>query len=422
MIRWVLDRNWLSISLYAGVVSLFSAGFELINQNYSGLLVSVSLGFATFFSRKMTWLSIVLIPVAAFALSFFSAIPMLSVLGLAGAVFFVAIFGTDIQRMVNTIAAIIAALVIGWVLGYQGNLLGFLLGFSNSPELTKVNSLLIVFGLSGFFFILVALFGRLLFIRKEHIGSPRDQAFSSIRAGKLRLEIAKQNERLETAKDLSELLVQRISAVVSISEGGRYAITSDPGAAQRVLERTYEAGRSAQNELRRLYDYLNSAIISDLASFRISDLDELAVAYRELGFNAVISQQGESFELNEGMELCVYKVVFEGLQNVRKHAPVGTEISVDFLWVEDGLQVLIKDNGIEVANRQSQALGQIVDGYSTEDDFNALVNEFDGATLAALRDRAAIYKGRIEATRVAGVGFTLSAIFPNLKSLAAKEA
>jgi hypothetical protein len=154
---------------------------------------------------------------------------------------------------------------------------------------------LIVFGLSGFFFILVALFGRLLFIRKEHIGSPRDQAFSSIRAGKLRLEIAKQNERLETAKDLSELLVQRISAVVSISEGGRYAITSDPGAAQRVLERTYEAGRSAQNELRRLYDYLNSAIISDLASFRISDLDELAVAYRELGFNAVISQQGESF-------------------------------------------------------------------------------------------------------------------------------
>jgi signal transduction histidine kinase len=122
------------------------------------------------------------------------------------------------------------------------------------------------------------------------------------------------------------------------------------------------------------------------------------------------------------MDLCVYKVVFEGLQNVRKHAPVGTEISVDFLWVEDGLQVLIKDNGIEVANRQSQALGQIVDGYSAEDDFNALVNEFDGATLAALRDRAAIYKGRIEATRVAGVGFTLSAIFPNLKSLAAKEA
>jgi signal transduction histidine kinase len=134
----------------------------------------------------------------------------------------------------------------------------------------------------------------------------------------------------------------------------------------------------------------------------------------------VITQQGNAFELNEGMELCVYKIVFEALQNVKKHAPVGTEIGIDFLWVEDGLQVLVKDNGIEVANRQKQALGEIVEGYTAEDDFQSLVSEFDGATLAALRDRAQIYKGRIEATRVAGVGFTLSAIFPNLKSLAAQ--
>jgi signal transduction histidine kinase len=165
---------------------------------------------------------------------------------------------------------------------------------------------------------------------------------------------------------------------------------------------------------------LNSAIISDVASFKIDDLNELAVAYRELGFNTVISSQGESFRLNAGMELCVYKIVFEALQNVRKHAPVGTEVGVDFLWVEDGLQVLVKDNGIEVANRQKQALGEVVEGYDANEDFETLVSEFDGATLAALRDRAAIYKGRIEASRVAGVGFTLSAIFPNLKSLAAQ--
>lgn len=421
MIRWILDRNWLSISLYAAVVFLFSAGLELINQNYLGLSVSISLALATFFSRKITWVAITLMPISAYLLSSFSVIPLLSALGLAGVVFLVAIFGTDVQRVFNTVSALVAAGILGWLLGYHGNLLEFLLGFSSESELSKVNSLLIILGLSAFLFVLAAVFGRLVYIRLEHIGSPRDQAYASIRAGKLRLEIAKQNERLETAKDLSELLVQRISAVVSVTEGGRYAIASDPGAAQRILERTYEAGRSAQNELRRLYDYLNSAIISDLASFRISDLDELAVAYRELGYNTVISEQGQSFALNEGMELCVYKIVFESLQNVRKHAPVGTEIGVDFLWVEDGLQVLVKDNGIEISNRQKQALGELVESYSAEDDFEALVSEFDGATLAALRDRAAIYKGRIEASRVAGVGFTLSAIFPNLKSLAAKE-
>lgn len=421
MIRWILDRNWLSISLYASVLFLFSAGLELINQNYLGLLFSTTLGLATFLSRKLAWVSVAMLPVAGYLLASFSDVPVISAIQVAGLIVLIAVFGNDLQRLLNVVAALVAALLIGLVLGYQGSLLGPLLGFQVTSEIVRLNSFLIVFGLAVFLFSLAAVLGRLFFIRMEHIGTPLDKAFSSIRAGKLRLEIAKQNERLEIAKDLSELLVQRISSVVSVTEGGRYAIVSDPTAANRVLERAYEASRSAQSELRRLYDYLNSAIISDVASFRISDLDDLAVAYRELGFNTVISQQGDSFGLNEGMELCVYKIVFESLQNVKKHAPIGTQISVDFLWVEDGLQILIKDNGIETTNRQKAAIGEIVEGYSANEDFDSLVEEFDGATLAALRDRAAIYKGRIEATKVAGVGFTLSAIFPNLKSLAIQD-
>lgn len=420
MIRWILDRNWLSISLYSAMIFLFSAGSELINQNLLGLTFSVALGAAIFASRKLTWLSIILLPLTAFLLSTFSSAPIMSSFEVAALIAFIAVFATPNQRIWGVVSSTISAGVIGFILGYQNGFLGKLLNFTTASELVRVNSLLIVFGLVFFLFALAAVLGHLYYLKLEHVGSPKDVAFSKIRAERLRLEIAKQNERLEIAKDLSDLLVQRISAVVSVTEGGRYAITSDPTAASRVLERSHEAGRAAQAELRRLYDYLNSAIISDVASFRISDLHDLAVSYRELGYNTIITEQGESFDLNEGMELCVYKIVFESLQNVRKHAPVGTEVSVEFLWVEDGLQVLVKDNGIEVANRQNQALGNVIDGYSAEEDFESLVNEFDGATLAALRDRAAIYKGRIEASKVAGVGFTLSAIFPNLKSLAAQ--
>jgi signal transduction histidine kinase len=420
MIRWILDRNWLSISMYAGMLSLFSAGIELVNQNSLGVIFSIALGIAIFVSRKITWLSIALVPVLGFLLSLYSAVPSFSALMLAIAIGLVAMFASDIQRLWVSISSTISAVVIGLQLGYQGNYLEALLGFQANSEAVRFNVFLVVFALAFLLFAIAGVVGHVYLLRLRHVGSPQDVAYSAIRAGKLRLEIAKQNERLEIAKDLSELLVQKISAVVSVTEGGRYAIVSDPQSAERVLERSYQAGREAQAELRRLYDYLNSAIISDVASFKIDDLNELAVAYRELGFNTVISSQGESFRLNAGMELCVYKIVFEALQNVRKHAPVGTEVGVDFLWVEDGLQVLVKDNGIEVANRQKQALGEVVEGYDANDDFETLVSEFDGATLAALRDRAAIYKGRIEASRVAGVGFTLSAIFPNLKSLAAQ--
>jgi signal transduction histidine kinase len=418
MMRWILDRNWLSLSLYAAVLFLISAGFELVNENYFGLICSASIGAGIFFARKLPWISVASILVSTVLATTLSAIVALSTLEIGLITFAVFFFGERFQRAFGLIAGLLAAGFAGWQLGYQRELLVVFGNFSAEAELSKLNSFLLCFSMAALVFLAAAFSGRLVFLKLEHVGSPQDVALAKIRARKLGLEIAKQNERLEIAKDLSELLVQKISAVVSVTEGGRYAISSDPSSATRVLERSYEAGRSAQAELRRLYDYLNSAIISEVASFKISDLDELTVAFRELGYNAVLSEQGQSFSLNEGMELCVYKIVFEALQNVRKHAPLGTEIGIDFLWVEDGLQILVKDNGIEVSNRMRDGLGEVIDGYTAEDDLQSLVTEFDGATLAALRDRASIYKGRIEATRVPGVGFTLSAIFPNLKALA----
>ncbi len=420
MIRWILDRNWFSISLYALAIFFSSAGIEILQGNYFGLISSFSVALAVFSSKKSIWFSLLLFPVSSFLITVYSVVPVAAVSALAVAIAVVGGATKGKKPLWLLVSVLASATVISLSLGYSGSLLGGFLGFSASSELVKVNSALFTFALTFFLFLSSWLVGYFLFIREFHIGSNRDMAFNLIRTKKLGLEIAKQNERLEIAKDLSDLLVQRISAVVSVTEGGRYAVASDPDSAKRVLERSYDAGRAAQAELRRLYDYLNSAIISHVASFKIDDLNELAVSFRELGYNTVISSQGQSFRLNEGMELCVYKIVFEALQNVRKHAPIGTEIGVDFLWVEDGLQVLVKDNGIEVSNRVRQSLGEVVGGYDAAEDFDTLVNKFDGATLAALRDRAAIYKGRIDATQVAGVGFTLSAIFPDLKAHSAQ--
>ena len=42
------------------------------------------------------------------------------------------------------------------------------------------------------------------------------------------------------------------------------------------------------------------------------------------------------------------------------------------------------------------------------------------ADVAGMRERAALYGGRVEATRVPGVGFTVSAIFPDLREFAGR--
>ncbi|CAB4544017.1 MAG: hypothetical protein F2529_03520 [Actinobacteria bacterium] len=418
MIRWILDRNWLSLILVSTMIALFSSGSELINGNIIGSVFTAVLAILLVTSRKFAWLSILLFLPATYLMLSLSSTPMLQTVFLAVGLFLIAIFGNRVVRVANLILAIVSACLIGWYLGYEKHLPAALLGASSSAEVIRVNSMLITLFATVALFLLAVALGRLAFIRIQHVGTPLDQAVQRVSAESLRIEVDTQNERLEIAKDLTGLLVQKISAVVSVTEGGVYAIKSDPSSAQRVLDKSLESARDAQGELRRLYDFLNSSVFSESATFKIADLRELCIAFRELGYNAVIEEQGESFPLNDGMELCVYKIAFEALQNVRKHAPVGTEISINFLWVEDGLQVLVKDNGIEFATRAAQQLGELVDGYSTEDDLEALVTEFDGSTLAVLRERAAIYGGRIEATKVPGVGFTLSAIFPNLKSLA----
>ena len=420
MISWILNRNWLSVIVFSLMITFFSSGFELLSGDYLGLIYSVSLLCAILPVRHNAWMSLVLIGVSTSFLILFSSTQLIGSL-LLGVVFaLVAAFGKRTVRLINLVLAAISAAAIAWFLGYEGSLVADMVG-SASSELVRVNSFIIVFSMVFGIFGIAALGGRLAYLKIEHIGSPRDRAVQLISGERLRLEIAKQNERLEIAKDLSELLVQKVSGVVSVTEGGRYALQADPSVADRVLQRAHDSARDAQSELRRLFDYLNSSIFSELATFKISDLQALTVAYRELGYNTVIEEQGSAFALNDGMELCVYKIVFESLQNVRKHSPVGTQVSVSFLWVEDGLQILVKDNGIETVNREKETLGELVEGYSVQDDLEALVFEFDGATLAALKDRAAIYGGRIEATKVPGVGFTLSAIFPNLKSLAAEN-
>jgi len=421
MISWILNRNWLSVILFSLMITCFSAGFELVSGQYLGLLFSASLLCAILPIRHLTSVSLALVPISTLLLILFSGTPLIASVLLAVVFALIAAFGSRLHRSVNLVLALISSVSIAWFMGYEGSLVTDLVSGSGSSELVRVNSFLLLFGLTIGFFGIAALGGRLAFIKIEHIGSPKDRAIQLVSGDRLRLEIAKQNERLEIAKDLSELLVQKVSGVVSVTEGGRYALQADPAVADRVLQRAHDAARDAQSELRRLFDYLNTSIFSELATFKISDLQNLTVAYRELGYNTVLEEQGTAFALNDGMELCVYKIVFESLQNVRKHSPVGTQISVSFLWVEDGLQILVKDNGIETVNREKQALGELIQGYSVQDDLDALVFEFDGATLASLKDRAAIYGGRIEATKVPGVGFTLSAIFPHLKSLAAES-
>jgi signal transduction histidine kinase len=67
----------------------------------------------------------------------------------------------------------------------------------------------------------------------------------------------------------------------------------------------------------------------------IDELQNLVITYREFGYSVSLSHEGSRFEISEGAALAIYRIVFDALENVKKHCVVGASVSIDFSWVSE---------------------------------------------------------------------------------------
>lgn len=413
MIKWIRASEWLPEFLIFASLFLIGSGADLLIHQPIAVLPGALFAGTIFFTRRVEFLAPVLIVAATMLQIWLQTFPLLTDLATLIVVFLQAALASKVYRTITVLVSVFSSFT--WIT------FALVEGFGASAFNLR--------GINWFTFVLAFLvaaavnavafsLGRLLIIRSIHVGTDFDRAKMLHKQAHLSVEVARQTERLGIARDLTDLLVQRISAVVSLAEGATFAMKADPEAGPRTIQKVLDSAKSAQVELRRLYDMLHEDRALSAAPPRIEDIEPLVLAMRELGFHASLSVDGKPYPIEEGAHLCVYKIVLEALENVKKHTVVGTEVTVDFFWTEEGLQVLIKDNGIETDRRTSAPDLQNSSAYTAEQDFDALVEKIDGATLSVLSERAALYEGTIEATRVPGVGFTLSALFPHLKAVA----
>lgn len=412
MIRWIQSRTWFASALLGGFSFLFFGGIDLFASGFNSIYVSLVFAASVVLVSRFAWIGAGLI-VAGSALAVgLDVKPGANGLIVSLFVVLAAAFGSLAQRMVSLVIAIAAAtaVLINGVFFSDHLLYSFgIVGYTSNAQIS-IFAFGVVFVLS--INLLAWLLGRLLITRSQHVGTNFDRAVAERTQSKLALEVAEQNERFEIARDISELVIQRISAAISIAEGGAYATQADPSAASRILQQVSESARAAHSELRRLFDMLNKLEQVSAAPPRIDDLEALVIAFRELGYNISLKHEGERFEVSEGAELAIYRIAFDALENIRTHAPLDTDVTIDFSWTNSGMQMLIKDNGTEIANR-GLSLEELQ--YTADEDRLALTESIKGAGITAMTERAELYGGAVEATRVPGVGFTVSAIFPNLR-------
>ncbi len=416
MIRWIQDRKWLSLISLSGFTLLFLGGLDFFSHGALALVPVGLISVAILISQKYKWLSVALMGLATVVALVLNLSPLISSFGTLVSVFLVSLAESPIYGRIAAALNLVTGLVSAG-----------LLVFSVAPYellfdvmLTSDNARYVAFGFAAISLIalnaVAFIGGRYLITRHLHVGTAFDRAIATDLQSQLALELAEQTERFEIARDINELIIQKVSAVISQAEGGLYAAKADVTSSIRTLERIGQSARAAHTELRRLFDMLNKKHTVTAAPPRIKNIEELVVAYREFGYTVSMTQDGTPFRINTGAELAIYRIVVDALENVKQHCPVGTDVSIAFSWVDEGLQVLVKDNGIEVSKRSDLALAVEDSGYTVEEDLRALVEPIRGAGITAMRERAALYGGSIEATLVPGVGFTLSAIFPRLRS------
>jgi signal transduction histidine kinase len=388
-------------------------GLDLITQGAIATLGSLAIAASFLFVRKLSYLASLLVLMAAAIQISFSLLPIFGSIGIPLLAFVVGAFSPKPWREINFVVSIFGGLVFAANVAFNPTI--NLAIFGGVAQLDDLGRVVIFITLSLLAISLVSLLwilGQLLITRLVHVGTEFDRLVYEEKQLKLSVELAEQSKRFEIARDINETVVQKLSSVITNAEGGIYVAKSNPEAGVRALEKVLDSARAAHTELRRLFDMINRGTAVSTVPPTLADLENLAMSMREVGLDVSVSNFGESFGLNPSAELAIYRIIFEALQNVKQHNPAGTKAAVEISWLENGLQVIIKDNGVEIERRAVVGPNGLPVPYEAKDDLDTLLEKVTGPGLTAMRERAESFGGSLEVQRVVGIGFTVSAMFP----------
>jgi signal transduction histidine kinase len=153
-------------------------------------------------------------------------------------------------------------------------------------------------------------------------------------------------ERSRIARELHDVVSHNVSAIVVQAAAERRGLATDaPGA--KALEQIEEHGRQTLTELRRLLGLLR---VNDSAPGGppldpqpgLADVPRLVDAS---GVAATFRTEGRPVPVGQGLGLAIYRVVQEGLTNVRKHSS-GRTAAVAIRWCgKERVEVEVVDHG-----------------------------------------------------------------------------
>jgi signal transduction histidine kinase len=203
-------------------------------------------------------------------------------------------------------------------------------------------------------------------------------------------ELAAAEERARIARELHDVVAHGLSLMVVQAEAAEEMLTRSPEAAVLPLHRVQDTGREALAEMRRLLGVLRTtdagppSTVPQPSLRRIPDLVSEAA---DVGLAVEVRVSGEPVDLAPGRELAAFRIVQEALTNTRRHArATRARVTLDYSPTE--LRIEVTDDG------------------------RGRTGSHAGHGLIGMRERAALYGGRLDVGPAAGGGFRVTAVLP----------
>ena len=249
-------------------------------------------------------------------------------------------------------------------------------------------------------FALAWVLGDSLRTRRAYFAQLEERAARLEKEREAQAKVAVAAERARIARELHDVVAHNVSVMVVQADGAAYVLDTAPDQAKKALETISTTGRQALAEMRRLLGVLRTGEHKEEGEYvpqpDVDQIDELVEQCRSAGLPVDFKVEGTPRPLPSGVELTAYRIVQEALTNTRKHGGPGAGASVRLVYFDDGLGLLVEDDGKGAPHELYEEGG--LDGQ--------------GHGLIGMRERVGMVGGTLDAGPRPGGGFRISALLP----------
>ncbi|MEU4010366.1 sensor histidine kinase [Streptomyces pseudogriseolus] len=236
--------------------------------------------------------------------------------------------------------------------------------------------------------------------RRAYFAQLEERAARLEKEREAQAKVAVAAERARIARELHDVVAHNVSVMVVQADGAAYVLDAAPDQAKKALETISGTGRQALAEMRRLLGVLRTGEHQEAGEYvpqpGLQQIEDLVEQCRESGLPVDFKVEGTSRELPRGVELTAYRIVQEALTNTRKHGGPNAGASVRLVYFDDGLGLLVEDDGKGAPHELYEEGG--FDGQ--------------GHGLIGMRERVGMVGGTLDAGPRPGGGFRISALLP----------